>query len=464
MSDPYAQLIVVLSAIGCLIILFSLYRFLARQGLQSALLGMVIMLTLGTEYCLRPVMIITSGEFGWEPSVMRPLAASDASSLAIASTIILLALAVFSFCTALSSHPRAGDNSDSSGPFQGTQQASSMRLPTGALATVGILVSAMIALRLGRIGGSLQGDFGRLRFGSGYTYLLVNLAGLSVVVALASLPLEALTRRGTKVVLGLSYAVFVGVHFLILGGRAEIIIVTISILMVTTARLEKPRKVALVFGLMLASVLLGLQRVSTREAFAPQNRNAAPSKLAVEALRDPLALLTRYDVSAYDKLVLLEQAEGDLGHGETYVAALLGPIPGAGVSNLEGGNREFTKRFLPRRYARGVTYEGISMFGEARYNFGWLGPPLAGALAGGAYGALVKRARRSRTWLVTLAVATGILPSLVRADALNTSALGGSLIVLTLLIWLAAARRQHRHQAGATDVELVTLAVSARPS
>lgn len=444
MTDGVVLCVVVVLAMATLTILFALYRYLAAQGVQHAFLGMILLLTLGTEYCLRPLMILASGQFGWEPSVLRPLTDSDAGGLAIASILSMVGIGALALSLTMTCRPGGWRGIPSTDTLlNGSSAGSTMSVPLSVVTVMAIIASAAVALQLGSIGGSLQGDFGRQRFTSGYSYLLVNLAGLSLVVALASLPPTTLLRWRTRSLLVGSYIAFAGTHFLVLGGRAEIIIVTISALMITTARLGRPRKGTLVAVLSLATILLGLQRVSTREAFAPENRDASPLSLAVESLRDPLALVTKYDVSAYDKLVMLEDAGGELGYGETYLAALATPVPGK-ASRLEGGNRVFTKRFLPSRYERGVTYEGMSMFGEARYNFGWIGPPLVGVLAGWAYGALVRRAKRGDKWLLTLSLAAGLFPGLIRADALNTAALGGSLIAFTLLISGVVTRRQSR--------------------
>jgi hypothetical protein len=307
-----------------------------------------------------------------------------------------------------------------------------LRVPLSLITGLAVVASSVVALRLGSIGGSLKGSFGRQHVGSGYLYLVVNLAGLSVLVALASLPIANLKVGRTRMILTCSFVAFLGIHLLVLGGRAEIIIITLSALIITTMRLARPRKSVLVAALFCATFVLALDRVATREAYVPGNETSSPASLAMKSLRDPLGLVTRDDVSAYDKLVLLEESHGPLRHGETYVAALLGPLPGKG--RVEGGNRAFTKQFLPSRYERHVTYEGISLLGEAWFNFGLLGPPFVGVLTGWVYGALLRKADRSRAWLLVFALATGTFPSLVRADLLNTLALGGSLVVFSLLI------------------------------
>jgi hypothetical protein len=322
----------------------------------------------------------------------------------------------------------------------------------GFVTFVAVVVSIVVALQLGRIGGSFGGEFGRQNVGSGYAYLLVNLAGISALVAIASLPLPKLSDWRTRFILTGSFVAFAAIHSLVLGGRAEIIIVTIAILVVTTARLGRPLKPVLVVMLLCATLTLGVYRVTTRETFGTRDGKSKLS-LAAESLQDPLALVTRYDVSAYDKLVLLEEVGPDLRYGETYVAALLSPLPGTEALAPEGGNQQFTEQFIPKRYQRGVTYEGISMFGESRFNFGWLGVPASGALAGYAYGLSIRRARTDRRCLLILSMSAGVFPSLIRADALNTAALGASLTVFTLVISAFVTRhRASVHQRQYTRV------------
>lgn len=426
--------IIIFCALANASILFRLYAFLARRGRAAAFLGMVFVATLGIEYCLRPLQIVSSHEFGWEPSIVRSLDTINPDALALASVLSLAGVGAFAMSVVLpwssNAMRRAPSSLLSSSEDAGT---SSIRVSLGITSLVAILLSGAVALQLGRIGGSFAGEFGRQNIGSGYVYLFVNLAGISALVALASLPLRSLARWRTILTLSVSYIAFVAIHSFILGGRAEVIIVTIAALVVTTARLGRPRMPALVVILVCAVLASGLYRVVTRD---PVSLSAGTPRLslALSSLQDPLALVTRYDVSAYDKLVLLELNPPELRNGSTYLAALLAPIPGTEGLAPEGGNRQFTRDFIPTRYRRAVTYEGISMLGEARYNFGWVGPPIAAGFAGYMYGFFVRRAREDRRWLLILAMAAGVFPSLIRADALNTAALGVSLTIFALLV------------------------------
>lgn len=447
MTDLVTTVVIIWCALVNLIVLVWLYAALARKGLAAAFLGMVFLATLGTEYSLRPFQILSSGEFGWEPSIVRPLTEVEPDALALASIFSVVGVALFSFSLVWASSRNSGRRTPRSKLAEATvgSGTASMRVPLGLATLLAVIASGGIALQLGRIGGSLEGEFGRQNIGSGYTYLFVNLAGLSALVAMVALRERVLTRWRTRLVLAGSYLAFVLIHLLILGGRAEIIIVSIALLLVMTARLGRPKKPVLLAILVVATFALGLYRVTTRESFG-NHLGESKVAMAISALQDPLALITRYDVSAYDKLVLLDEVGPELRYGETYAAALLAPLPGNDLTTLEGGNRQFTRVFIPERYRRGVTYEGISMLGEARFNFGWLGPPIVAILAGFCYGQLVRRARDHRQWLLTLSLAAGIFPSLVRADALNTAALGGSLIVFTLLISAVVARRRKGQQ------------------
>lgn len=435
-SIPFV--IVLSSALASGAILLYLYAFLARRGRAAAFLGMVFVATLGIEYCLRPLQIMSSHEFGWEPSIVRSLAAISPDALALASVQSLAGVSVFAICVVLpwssNAMRRVTSSEVSSSAVSSTEDAhaASIRLSLGLTSLVAVLLSGAVALQLGRIGGSFAGDFGRQNIGSGYLYLFVNLAGISALVSLASLPLQSLARWRTLAVLFISYIAFVAIHFLILGGRAEVIIVTIAALVVLTARLGRPKMPALVVILLCAVLALGLYRVVTRDPSL--SGGASRLSLAASSLQDPLALVTRYDVSAYDKLVLLELNPRELQYGSTYLAALLAPIPGTEGLAPEGGNRQFTRDFIPNRYHRGVTYEGISMLGEARYNFGWVGPPIAAGFAGYIYGLFIRRAKADRRSMLVLAMAAGVFPSLIRADALNTAALGVSLTIFALFV------------------------------
>lgn len=452
MGDQAAIFIVVFCAVAIAVVLVCLYRFLARRGRAAGFVGMVIVATLGTEYCLRPVQILASEEFGWEPSIVRPLADVKPDALVSAGMLSLAGAASFAFFLILpwiSVHSSPREVGRQAAPT--LSAGSRLVLPVGVTAVIGVAISAFVALQLGRIGGSFEGEFGRQNLGSGYAYLFVNLAGIVSLVALASLPIRTLHRSRIRLLLVSSYLIFVSIHLLVLGGRAEIIIVSIAILVVTTARLQRPSRPVLVAILLLSTVVFSLYRLTTRETFdAPSN--SSMTSLAITALQDPLGLVTRYDISAFDKLVLLEEDRPTLRFGSTYAAALLAPIPGASTTSLEGGNREFTRQFIPERYARDITFEGVSMFGEAHLNLGRWGVPVAGGLAGYAFGALIRRAS-DRRWMLVLAMAVGLFPSLIRADALNTASLGGSLIIFTLFISAVFTRRQFADSARSRRTE-----------
>jgi hypothetical protein len=236
MGDPVAVFIVVFCALAIAVILACLYRYLARRGPAAGFLGMVFVATLGTEYCLRPFQILSSGEFGWEPSVVRPLVDIDPDALLRAGILSLVGVAAFAACLVVpwGSLRRARPSSGAPAPAPSTG-GSRFSLPLGATTAMAVVVSAYVALQLGRIGGSFEGEFGRQNLGSGYVYLLVNLAGIIALVALSSLPLRALHRRQIRILLACSYLIFMGIHILVLGGRAEIIIVSIAILVVMAA-------------------------------------------------------------------------------------------------------------------------------------------------------------------------------------------------------------------------------------
>lgn len=458
MSDPFVVVTTVLVCLANLGILLACYRHLSRFGAASAFLGLIVFATWATEYALRPIGVMAEGEFGREAGFLRYLQEVSPGALTDANLVSLASTGAFAIGLVVSFHggsrkpatsrpglaPRAVI---SVRPRQRASLTRRLRLPVAPLLALAVFASAVVALRLGTLGGALNGEFGRLN-SNGLLYLLVNMVGLVLLVALVSMQPDVMARRSSRRALVASYLVFVAIHLLVLGGRAEIIIVTIAAVMIMTERFGRPRRRTLMIGLVGATLLLGVQRVATREALAPENRQTSRITLALRSLTDPLALVTRYDVSAYDKLVLLEEADPSLAGGTTYLAAVGVPAPGSTVQGPEGGNRAFTRLFIPARYERDVTFEGISMLGEARYNFGWIGPPLVAALAGGLLGGLLRRSRRSGKWQLTSALVVGLFPSLVRADAVNTAALGGSLVILTLTLLALATRSsllQHRY-------------------
>ena len=457
MSDSFVVVTTVLVALANLGLVVACYRHLSRFGAASAFMGLIVVATWATEYTLRPIGILADGEFGREAGFLRylqevsPSAITDANFVSLASTAALAIGLIVSFHGGARKAiaPNTGRVPGEVIPLQRPAPATltrRLRLPVAPLLAFAVIASVAVALRLGTLGGALNGEFGRLN-SNGLLYLLVNMVGLVVLVALVSMQAEVLARSSSRRALAASYLIFVAIHLLVLGGRAEIIIVTIAAVMITTERFGRPGRRTLLIGLVVATMLLGVQRVATRESLAPENRQTPRVTLALRSLSDPLALVTRYDVSAYDKLVLLEEADPALAGGATYLAAVGAPAPGSTLQGPEGGNRAFTRLFIPARYERDVTFEGISMLGEARYNFGWIGAPLLAALAGGLVGGLLRRSRRSEKWQLTSALVVGLFPSLVRADAVNTAALGGSLVVLTLTLLALATRSsmlQHR--------------------
>ncbi len=457
MPNQFVLFMTLLASLANIGILVACYRHLARFGESSAFLGLIVLATWGTEYGLRPISILIDREFGRAGGYLRylteisPAGLTDANLVSLVSTGAL-ALGLTTGFHGLSPRSNAADRTSSLAPIIPQHRPAAMslrrrlRLPIGPLLALAVVISAAIALQLGTLGGALNGQFGRLN-SNGILYLFVNMVGLVLLVTLASMQPDAMAQRSTRRALLGSYLVFVAIHLLVLGGRAEVIIVTIAAVMILTGRFRRPGHRALITGLVVATLLLGVQRVTTREALAPENLQSSRVTLALRSLADPLALITRYDVSAYEKLLLLEEADPPLAGGATYLAALGAPVPGSRLEGPEGGNRAFTRLFIPARYERDVTFEGISLLGEARYNFGWVGPPVFALLAGALLGGLLRRARRSDPWRLTSALVLGIFPSLVRADAVNTAALGGSLIVLTLTLLAVVTRSsilQHR--------------------
>lgn len=448
MSEQMAVCVTGALAAGTMVVLVALYRYLARIGVVEAFFGMIIIASWGTEYALRPVSIILRGEFGREQGVLRFLRNVNPDALATAAVVAFTCTAVLAVGVALGAREPSGNTTRlrSAGPRLGGRAVRQMRLPLTALVIFTVAASTAAALRLGRFGGTFSGEPGRQNVESGFVYVLVNLAGLCVLIALVSLTRATLRRGKTIAVLGGAYVTFLATHLLVLGGRAEIIIVSIALVMVLQHQLGRPGKAVLAVGLIVATAGLSLYRAATRDVFADSTNDGSGLQVALSSLADPLDLVTRYDVSAYDKLILMEDVRVPLAFGTTYAATLQIPFPGI-AAGLEGGNRVYTRDFIPARYRRGVTFDGISMLGEARYNFGWLGSISVAALCGLAYGWLLRRSREGGRWILVAALAAGLFPSLIRADALNSIALGGTMIVFTLVIWTAVTRRwPHRFE------------------
>lgn len=445
MHDPIAAIAVAACAAVVAVILLVLYRWLERRSRVAGFFGMVVVTAWGTEYVLRPFHVLSAGEFGQERGSPYVLSALDPGSLPTASLLTLVCTAILALSIAAGfgvARPRAWHRDDGSDhPAGGSQRQLRLRVPLPLLALVSLTASTAIALQAGPIGAALAGEPGRQRLGSGYAYVLVNLAGLAVLVALTAIPRHLLARRRTVAVFAVCYVAFLSLHLLVLGGRSEIVILTVALVCIVLYRTQRPRSVILWVCVVLASLGFAVYRVATREAFAPDQHGLSTADLIADSLRDPVALLTQHDVSAYDKLVMLEEAGRRPAWGRTYLAALSVPLPLPALRSLEGGNRSFTKEFVPTRYDRNVTFDGISMLGEAQFNFGKGGAVAVVALVGLAYGKLLRAAHRGGGWLVSFALGAGLFPSLLRADALNTVALGGSLLVIAGFMYRVIRQR-----------------------
>jgi hypothetical protein len=407
-----------------------LLRWGRSRGEPYCSVTIVATFVLGMEFVLRPLAIFVSEQTGWDPTTVRQVNSGDSSSIVFASVQSVVGVTLFCVAMVVGACLFAGvDGSSDMSRFRSASSAVSKK-PVLTLYTwllsVTLAVTLLVGLRYGNFGDALAGTFGRSQLDSGYIYSLVNVAPLAVLLVLHDAPKAQLTRGPLRTGLILVSAASGCVYLLILGGRVEFLTLSIAAIVLMRGRFGRPAVGALVIGALTLTLASGVYRVVTREALYAENIGTPPSALVSRSLSDPLSLITRGDVSAFDKMTRIH-ASSIRTISSTYEAALRAPLPGRveGYAG-EGGSRTFTRLYLPDRYLRSATYEGVSLPGEAMMN---LGPWTAGlplALAGLALGSLT-RFRRRRLGFMSLALGTGLLPTLLRADAFNTVALASSL-------------------------------------
>lgn len=412
----------IVSAAVSWLALNSLRKAMRRYGEPYAIASLVILVALGLEYCLRPLAIASSGEYGWDPESLTKVTAADAHAILDASVIGAITVLVFTIVVRIVATYRVAGSPSAANlrraDLLATRNASRTVVPLLIVANV---VSVGLALTYGSFGQALAGNLGRENVTSGYVFSLVNLAPTAVVIVLRTATLEQLRTKRIRMTLWLTFAATLSVETLILGGRAEIITFATAAIVLARSRFGAPNGRRLVLAIIVAILASSVYRVASREAYYPQNYGTPRSTLIARSFENPLALITRGDISSFDKLIVISASDARLSPGSTYEAAALAPLPGKATANHEGGNVAFTRLFLPDRFERGVTYEGVSWVGEGILNFGVLGALAVIALFGVAYGFLLRRARFGVT--VTLALALGLLPAVVRGDAFNLVAL-----------------------------------------
>lgn len=459
MIDSSTRVFVSVSAGGVFVLLAVVGIYLIRRVPVGGVAAITFWFVLGIEYCLRPLAVIGEGQLGWDVSSFRQLGVGDSRWLTSASYLSLLGVASFVFGLRLS----FGSASNSRVQLPETEDLVRRKgMSPVVLLMLALLASSSTASQYGNLGASIEGVFGRQRIGSGYLYSLVNLVAVCVIVVLAVTPRENLMRARLQLSLLLASCGFVLIHILILGGRAEILIFALGVATITFGRFRRPRLKTLAVLALLGAIGLGVLRVATREAFYLENRSTSRTQLVVDSLKNPISLITRGDVSAYDKLVMMERRPDLVGGETTYLSALAAPLPGKSSLALRSGNRVFTERFIPGRFSKGVTFEGISYLGEARFNMGWLGIPFAGVLLGTFYGWVLARSVRSSPWLIASALSLGMFPSIIRADAFNNVALAGSLSLVSLMCFYAVRRMALGRKAGPSPKPFVDPFPSSR--
>ena len=404
---------------------------LSRRRVPSSLVVFVPVAFL--EYPLRALYLAGRESIGWDDTSLRDI---EAWSSGVQLYAIFLPVALV--CVVLGYIRPQGLPAPRTSGFDRRYRLPGWLLPTtlcfGAL-------SLYLAAGLASGQSVASGEFGRSQFGSGYSYLLLNIVAVLVLVVFGIERLSAgeLTRKGALLAYS-ALALFVVAHLFFTGGRHEVVAALLGVLVLRVVGVTRfrPGRLALA-GLILVGALSSY-RIATRETLYADNSDKHVGALLADSISDPIGSLMRGDVSGTDKLILTLERDDIRLSGGTYLAALQAPVPG--TSTVDGGNRAFTKIFDRERYDRARTYEGASYFGEAVLNFGVPGLLMAGYVLGSWLRFLDRLARSGQlVGIVLWALMCGGLPTLLRADALNFAASYGPLALLCM----GVSSRIHRY-------------------
>lgn len=373
------------------------------------------------EYALRPSAILLEGVWGWNARTRQSLNGFEGEFIYGALGAITFALAiVLAYVMARKSPGQARSDLTWSG------------VPVLALVVAGGLLTVVV-LESGSVSAGMQQ--GRVSISSGPILALTYAPVAAVLLTCIVAPPKAMS--GTA---GLRLSVYalvgVGATLLFVGGRAELVVLSLACFTALNYRglLQINRRVLLI-GLLLFGVLVGF-RTLARDNFDASRQTSSSPGIISEVLGG--------DVGGFDKLMLLS-SESDLlsprWQGATYIDALRQVLLlDRGDRGIRGGNARFTAEFLPYRYATSPTREGITLFGEAVLNLGWVGATLFVGLLGGLLGLLVNAARSLNTMAIAaVSVIVGRMPGIIRGDALNS--LNQAAILLGLLGLMALLPR-----------------------
>ena len=413
--------------------LLILYRYIfwaKQQDEPHSVVAIVISTVLSLEFVLRPLSIATSRTIGWDPDTTRNLVTSDGWPLAIAAVSSVLCTSAILVPVVLATRPRTAARIGKTVLRSGKRatRVVSVRL-TLLIATA---TSVAVALQYGSFGDVVDGSFGRQSIGAGYVYALISAGPLAVLFALAKEGRQIVAATASKVSFVVAWLVSCSLYVLVLGGRAEVITLTVAAVVLMRWRFQWPSRGALAVGILVVVVAASLYRVSTREIYYESNDQLTASELVKSSLRDPLGAITRGDISTFDKLVVLQTGSQEPMLGETYRNGFIVPFPDFVLTaGGEGGSATFTRLYIPRRYLLGTTYEGVSLPGEGMLNFGLLGGPGACLAWGMACGAIL---RRSQRFGLALPLVVGLFPTVFRSDFANAAALTAALTVASLAV------------------------------
>lgn len=398
-----------------------------RQRRPNSLLIMGPLLAL--EYFLRPIFVFREKTVGWDFANLVGLEYLRHSYAIALQNSGLLILLIFVSYTAVRLTPgRPAASVAKMRPFGDAPRVSTSPavLRFKRASTVLLGVSLYLALSLADGGTAFAGTQGRQNFGSGLQYLALNLCLVAVLGFVATTTAAGLPIQ--RYLLLLSF-VFVGLHLSLTGSRVESVTLIIGLLVVGVYRSNEVnwKRVGLIVGA--TALALAWYRVGTREVH--YDRTISGDLQVSNDLSDPLGLVVRGDVSSFDKLLVIDNWNL-ASASNTYLAIVDSAVPGR--ASKPGGNMEFTRLADPVRHARGITFEGVSYFGEALMNGGWFAVAFAAIALGASLAGLDRWAlKRSPSGVFAWILVQGSLPSLLRADALNYASLYGPMMVVGLL-------------------------------
>jgi O-antigen/teichoic acid export membrane protein len=430
--------LLVLALSSAVLILQGARHHKRRIFAPALVLGPVVL----AEYVVRPMYILATGTWGWSATTFAPLDASrvafaHATTLAVIGVLPLTAAVVYG--SRLTALPRLVHDVGTS---------DSVRVRMALTVGFGISVLGLAAIHA-PFANSAWLDVRSIAV-SGYAYALSYGASGGVLAALLLVGTDPI--RGTARLKGIWIAAFLAafIYGSFLGGRAEILTLLIAAIVIYSFRFRPISMRTLSIAGAIGLVVLVGYRVVVRDPHNQANVGLTASQVAASSLRHPFAAAFKSgDVSAFDKLVLLEQRwTGPSLDGSTLLSAVTAPLPKEFFpAKPRGANDVLTNRLYPSLYASRTSLVGASLFGEGFMNFGVIGVPLLASLLGIALVAGYRLAFRGRTYLLLYALLIARVPGFVRGDVFDGVLQLGVAAAMTVLVigitaWLSPSRER----------------------